>query len=86
MTTVNRKLVLQSLIEHETLRMSDILKDPNLGEQPDEQHILYLLIELEEENYIKKLNGVDPIAYTITHKGIEEGRRHDLLVQDKKIH
>jgi predicted transcriptional regulator len=73
MITLNRTRVLNTLIKHETLTRDDLGKEENLGLTANEQHLTLLLEELEEASYIEKLNGT--CTYTITEKGIEEGRR-----------
>ena len=75
MTTLNRTLVLNTLIKHETLTLADIAKEENLGLTPNEQHLRFLLAELDESGYIQKLDGAAESTYTITDKGIEEGER-----------
>lgn len=75
MTNINRTMVLNSLIKHETLSIVDIRKAENLGIVPDNLHLNYLLNELVESGHVDILNGVSPCTYTITNKGIEEGER-----------
>ncbi|HEY1113449.1 MAG TPA: hypothetical protein VGE66_07800 [Chitinophagaceae bacterium] len=75
MTTINRKIVLDTLIKHETLTVDDLGKEENLGMVPDKDHLNFLLNELENSGHITLLEGTDPVTYTITVKGIEEGKR-----------
>jgi hypothetical protein len=75
MLTLNRKLLLNTLIKHETLTVTDIGKEKNLGLTPNKHHLQILLDELEEDSYIQKLDGAVPCTYTVTDKGIEEGNR-----------
>ena len=75
MSSLNRIIVLNSLIKHETLQFSDIAKEENLGMIPDEIHLQFILDELVESNYIHILSGAHPCTYTITVKGIKEGKR-----------
>jgi hypothetical protein len=75
MSTLNRKLLLSTLIKHETLTLEDVGEEKNLGLIPDKHHLQLLLDELEEESYIQKLQGAVPCTYTITDKGIAEGNR-----------
>ena len=75
MTTLNRTLVLNTLIKHETLTLTDIAKEENLGMIPNEQNLRFLLEELDESGFIQKLDGTAVSTYTITDKGIEEGKR-----------
>lgn len=75
MTSLNRRRVLNTLIKHETLTVDDLRKEENLGIVPDEEHLNFLLTELEQSGHITLLKGVTPSTYTITVKGIEEGKR-----------
>ena len=75
MTNINRTIVLNSLIKHETLTITDMAKEENFGFVPDAAHLNYLLGELVESGHIHALNDVIPITYTITTKGIQEGIR-----------
>jgi hypothetical protein len=75
MSTLNRSTVLDSLIKHESLTIIDIGKKKNLGMLPDKIHLNFLLNELLESGDIDTLNGVIPCTYTITSKGIKEGKR-----------
>ncbi|ANE50923.1 hypothetical protein [Flavisolibacter tropicus] len=75
MATLNRILVLNTLIKHETLTLTDIGKEENLGMIPNKQHLQFILEELGESGYIQKLNGAMVSTYTITDKGIAEGER-----------
>jgi len=75
MISINRTLVLNSLIKHETLTILDIRKAENLGVIPDNARLNFLLNELIESGHVHALNGVTPLTYTITTKGIVEGER-----------
>jgi len=75
MVTINRTILLNTLIRHETLTIGDIAKEENLGMIPNEDHLLFLLTELSESGHIYLLSGVVPSTYTITNKGITEGMR-----------
>ena len=75
MTDINRTIVLNSLIKHETLTIVDLRKKENLGVTPNNTHLNFLLNELMESKHIDSLNGVTPVTYTITTKGIVEGER-----------
>ena len=75
MSTLNRIVLLNTLIKHETLTLTDIGLEKNLGVVPNKHHLQLLLDELEESHYIKKLNGAVPCTYTVTSKGIAEGSR-----------
>ena len=68
MTQLNRKVVLDTLIRHETLLVDDIAKEENLGFVPDKRQLHYLLDELTESKHFKVLDGVTPLTYTITEK------------------
>ena len=75
MSALNRKLVLSTLIKHETLTLPDLGKEENLGITANEHHLRLLVDELEEDSYIQKIAGAVPCTYTITDKGIAEGKR-----------
>jgi hypothetical protein len=75
MSTLNRKLLLNTLIKHETLTLEDVGEEKNLCLIPNKHHLQLLLDELEEESYIQKLEGAVPCTYTITDKGIAERNR-----------
>ena len=72
MTNINRAVVLNTLIKHETLTIVDIRKAENIGMVPDKVHLNFLLNELIESRDIQTLNGVTPLTYTKTTKGIAE--------------
>jgi hypothetical protein len=75
MSHINRTILLNSLIRHETLTIVDIAKKENLGMVPDKNHLNFLLKELMASGDIDTLNGVTPCTYTITDHGIKEGAR-----------
>ena len=75
MSTLNRTLVLNTLIKHETLTLQDLGKEENLGISANGHHLQLLVDELEEESYIQKIGGAVPSTYTITDKGLAEGKR-----------
>lgn len=75
MTSLNRIIVLHTLIKHETLTFGDFAKEGYLGVTPSEHHLQFLLDELVESGHIGVLSGVTPFTYTITDKGIKEGTR-----------
>ena len=75
MTNINRTVVLNSLIKHETLTIVNIRKAENLGMIPNNSHLNLLLNELMESGHIETLNGVTPLTYTVTTKGVAEGER-----------
>jgi hypothetical protein len=79
MTNINRTIVLNSLIKHETLTITDIATEKCLGMIPDKAHLNYLINELIESGHVHALNGVIPSTYTITTKGIQEGARLQAL-------
>ena len=72
MQTLNRQVILDAMIKHETLTIDDIGKRENLGFLPDKVHLQYLLDELTESKHLQILDGVEPCTYTITDKGISE--------------
>lgn len=75
MSTLNKALVLNTLIQHETLTIDTISKQETLGIIPNVYHLNSLLQELKETGHIVILNDVIPVTYTITSKGINEGMR-----------
>ena len=75
MAILNRIVVLNTLIRHETLTVEDLSKEENLGMIPNEHHLKLLLEELEQGSYVKQLGGTALCTYTITNKGIAEGKR-----------
>lgn len=74
MATVTRRQVLDTLIRHETLTIKDIADPVNIGFSPDKGQLKFILAELQKSGHISVLHGVDPTTYTITDKGIEEGK------------
>lgn len=79
MSTLNRILVLNTLIKHETLTLPDLGKEENLGIAANEHHLLLLVEGLEDEGLVQKINGAATSTYTITDKGIAEGKRLEAL-------
>lgn len=75
MLTLNRTLVLQTLIKHETLIRSDIAKEENLGMIPDNDQLQSILDELNESGFIHLMDGIQLPTYTITEKGIQEAKK-----------
>ncbi|RYY01091.1 MAG: hypothetical protein EOO53_19755 [Gammaproteobacteria bacterium] len=75
---VNRKILLDTLIKHETLTEDDIAKVENLGVVPNKEQLGFLLSELTLSGHIQVLTGAEPVTYTITQKGIDEGIRLQL--------
>jgi hypothetical protein len=73
--TLNRQILLNTMIRHETLTIDDIAKEENLGLVPDKDHVQFLVSELAESGHIQQLDGATPSTFTITTKGIEEGER-----------
>jgi predicted transcriptional regulator len=72
---LNRKILLDTLIKHETLTEDDIAKEENLGLVPNKEHLGFLLSELRSSGHIQVLSGAVPVTYSITQKGIDEGVR-----------
>jgi hypothetical protein len=72
---IDRTIVLETLIKHETLTIEDLMKKENSGVMPDQVHLKFLLEELSDSGHIVHLKGVTPLTYSITRKGIEEGVR-----------
>lgn len=75
MSLLNREIVLGTMIKHETLIIHDIGKEENLGFVPNQEHLQFLLDELTESGHLVILDGMTPCTYTITERGIEEGKR-----------
>lgn len=72
---IDRGVVLDTLIKHETLTIDDLAKKENIGIVPDATHLRLLLEELRDSGHLQDLPGVVPLTYTITKKGIDEGVR-----------
>jgi hypothetical protein len=72
MIILNRRLVLDTLIKHETLTIDDVGKEENLGLVPNKKHLQFLLDVLTESGHLNILANVTPCTYSITQKGIEE--------------
>ena len=72
---LNHTIVLNTLIRHETLTITDIEKEENLGLVPNKEQLQLLLDELTASDYVHILSGAEPCTYTITTKGINEGKR-----------
>lgn len=73
---IDSKLVLNTLIQHETLTIDDLTKKENIGVLiSDTTHLRLQLEELKDNGYLEDLAGVTPLTYTITKKGIDEGVR-----------
>lgn len=75
MTVLNRTLLLETITRHETLTLDDLEKEENLGLTPNREHLQFLLTELQESGYLSVLMNIVPPTYTITDKGIAEGKR-----------
>lgn len=75
-------MILNTLIKHETLTISDLAKMVNPGIITEDNHLQFLLDEIIQSGYIHMLNGVIPCTYTITNKGIREGKRLAQEIQD----
>jgi hypothetical protein len=75
MNIINRRLLLNTFIKHETMNILDAGSEENLGFVPPAEHLQFLLEELAGEGHLLVLDGVFPPTYTITVKGIEEGVR-----------
>ena len=75
MPTLSRLLILNALKKHETLTVDDLALEKNLGMVPDKAHLHQLLQELEQNDFVQKLNGVEPDTYTISDKGLKEVNR-----------
>lgn len=79
MSLLNRTVVLNTLIKHETMTLEDLVKGKNFSTVPDEHHLKLLLKELEEDGYIEQIGAIESCTLTITSKGIAEGNRTSAL-------
>ena len=68
-------IVLNTLIKHETLTLTDLAKEENIGMSLRPDDLQSVLDELNSEGFVDVLNGVSPATYTITTNGISEGTR-----------
>jgi hypothetical protein len=75
MSNLNRKMLIDALVKHETLTIDDLGKEENIGIMPDKGQFKFLVTELSKSGHFNRLNGVEPCTYTITDKGIKEGER-----------
>jgi hypothetical protein len=75
MTSISRTVVLNTLIKHETLTITDLAKKENLGMVANKFLLNFLLDDLVKSGEVQTLNGVIPVTYTITDAGIKEGER-----------
>jgi hypothetical protein len=75
MSQVTPRIVLNTLIKHETLTLNDLAKEENLGITCDEVDLQQLLDTLENTGFVDTLNDVLPVTYTVTTDGIAEGAR-----------
>ena len=75
MTNISKPIILNTLIKHETLTITDLRKKENLGMVANKTLLKFLLGELVQTGEIQILNGAVPVTYTITDKGIKEGER-----------
>jgi hypothetical protein len=82
--TLDRKIVLETFIKHETLTIDDLGKKENIGVVADLNHLQLLLTELLNSGHLEDLPGVKPLTYTITQKGIEEGVRLRAVDKNKE--
>jgi hypothetical protein len=74
-TKLDRQVVLDTLIKHETLTIDDLAKKETIGVIADVAHLRFLVEELKDSGHLQNLPGVVPLTYTITKKGIDEGVR-----------
>ena len=78
---ISRKLILDTMIKHETLTIVDMAKEENLGLVPEMGQLKYLLSSLVNEGFIILLYGATPPTYSITERGIEEGKQLALTIE-----
>ena len=74
MSVMNRTIILNTLIEHETMTIDDIALHLDAGLLSNQEHMKFLLDHLKENGHIQMLAGVTPQTYTITEDGIREGK------------
>lgn len=79
MSKLSRILVLNTLIKHETLTLADLGKEENIGIAANQRHLLVLVEDLEDEGLVEKINGATISTYSVTDKGIDEGKRLEAL-------
>lgn len=77
----NRNVLLHTMVKHETLTIHDVVKEENLGIKLSLNNTQHLLNDLLKDGQIQQLDGVVPVTYTITVKGIEA--YNDLSDDDK---
>jgi hypothetical protein len=70
-----RNLVLEAMLQHETLTLDSLEKQETLGPGTNLEQLQMVLSELVASNYLTLLNGVSPETYTITDTGIMEGKK-----------
>ena len=75
MALINRKMLLDTMIQHETLTIIALAKKADLGFKPITDHLNCLLQQLRNDGLIMFLRGAIPATFTITDKGIKEGKR-----------
>jgi len=78
MTMISRKMIMDAMIKHETLTIVDMAKAENLGLIPEMGQLKYLLSGLVDEGFVIILQGAIPRTYSITKRGMEEGKRLSL--------
>ncbi|MCW3114659.1 MAG: hypothetical protein JWR18_3055 [Segetibacter sp.] len=78
MPQVTPLIVLNTLIKHETLTLTDLAKEENIGMCPAPDDLQSVLDELNNRGFVDVLNDVSPVTYTITTDGITEGERLSL--------
>ena len=72
---LTRNLVLETMVRHETLTLVGLQEQEVMGFDPNKEQLHILLSELVETECLTLLNGVTPETYTITNKGIGEGKK-----------
>jgi hypothetical protein len=75
MTLITRKIIIDALIQNETLTAEELGKASNLGFVPNKYHLTHLLRQLCISGHIRAVNDVTAPGFTITQKGIDAGNQ-----------
>jgi hypothetical protein len=68
---INRTILLNTLVKHETMTIDDLQREENMGMVFNRQQLWYLLRSLQNDGFITILHGAEPCTYTVTTAGIE---------------
>ena len=75
MPQITPLLVLNTIIKHETLTLTDLAKEENIGMTLRTDDLQAVLNELSADGFVDTLDDVTPVTYTVTTTGITEGIR-----------